>query len=159
MEIVRLTHVDANLAHALTSLFDKGKTWDDEQGRLFLSNPDNALFVARDKEILCGFATAHRLQRFDRRQAEVLLYEIGVDEACRRRGIGSGLIGAVNLWASQVGADEVWVLTERTNQAAMALYRVTGGQEDGPYTTMFTYDVQALGFEVRSDCDANRRPG
>jgi GNAT superfamily N-acetyltransferase len=142
LTIQRMTSVDDALAPQLNALFDEGKEWDAEQGRRFLQNPDNLFLLARWTGFPCGFLTAHRLQRFDRRQAEVLLYEIGVDEGFLRRGVGTALIAEVRRWAKAVGADEVWVLTDAGNAAAMALYASTGGQEDVPGTTMFTYRIE-----------------
>jgi ribosomal protein S18 acetylase RimI-like enzyme len=141
MEIERLTQVDLPLAHELNRLFDEGKTWDEEQGRLFLQNPDNLFLLARWSGAPCGFLTAHRLQRFDRRRAGVLLYEIGVGDGFRRRGIGTALINSVKRWASNVGADEVWVLTDRGNTAAIALYEGAGGEDGADGTIMFTYQI------------------
>jgi ribosomal protein S18 acetylase RimI-like enzyme len=141
LAIQRLTSVDNTLAAQLNPLFDEGTEWDAEQGRRFLQNPDNLFLVARWDGFPCGFLTAHRLQRFDRRRAEVLLYEIGVDDRFRRRGAGTALIAEVRRWAKEVGADEVWVLTDAGNAAAMALYTSTGGQADPPGTTMFTYRI------------------
>jgi GNAT superfamily N-acetyltransferase len=142
LTIQRLTSVDVALAAQLNPLFDEGTAWDAEQGRRFLQNRDNLFLVARWDGRPCGFLTAHRLQRFDRRRAEVLLYEIGVDERLRRRGVGAALIAAVKRWAREAGADEVWVLTNTGNAAAMALYASTGGEEDVPGTTMFTYRIE-----------------
>ncbi len=116
-------------------------TWDAEQGGLFLQNPDNLLAVAWWDGRLCGFVSAHRLQRFDRRRAEVLLYEIGVDERFQRRGIGRALNAEIIRWAGEVAADEVWVLTNRSNTAAMALYQAAGGEEDEPDVTTFTFRI------------------
>jgi GNAT superfamily N-acetyltransferase len=141
LSVRRLQVADASWARLLNELFDEGMVWDDTQGRRFLADPSNLLVVAFWDEIPCGFATAHRLQRFDRRRAEVLLYEIGVDERYQRRGAGLALVNAVKRWAAEVGADEVWVLTERTNTAATALYRAGGGYEDGTETVMFTIPV------------------
>ena len=132
---------DDDLASRLNTLFDDGTVWDSAQGRHFLDNPDNLLLVASWEGQICGFLTAHRLQRFDARRAEVLLYEIGVHEDFRQRGVGAALIAAVKCWARDVGADEVWVLTNVDNTAAMSLYRGTGGEEDVPGTTMFTYPI------------------
>lgn len=141
ISIQRLTDVDDDLAARLNTLFDDGTVWDNAQGRRFLENPDNLFLVASWEGHFCGFLTAHRLQRFDARRAEVLLYEIGVHEDFRQRGVGAALIAAVKRWARDVGADEVWVLTNADNAAAMALYRSTGGEEDVPGTTMFTYPI------------------
>ena len=141
----RLGAADASWARLLNELFDVGMVWDAGEGRRFLADPANLLVVAFWDDVPCGFATAHRLQRFDRRRAEALLYEIGVDETHQRRGIGAALVEEVKRWAAEVGADEVWVLTERTNAAAMALYRASSGVEDEADTVMFTIPIAAGG--------------
>ena len=135
----RLTEVDAALAKQPNAEFDEEMVWHEDEGRRFLANADSLFLAACWDERVCGFATAYRLQRVDRRRAEVLLYEIGVNEAFQRRGVGTALVEAVKCWAKEVGADEMWVLTERGNAAAMALYAATGGEVDPPGTTMFTY--------------------
>lgn len=43
--------------------------------------------------------------------------------------------------AKRVGCMEAWVLTERRNDAAMALYKSIGGLEGGPDTVMFTFEL------------------
>jgi GNAT superfamily N-acetyltransferase len=142
LRIRRLSEVDAALAEQLNAEFDEGMVWDEGEGRRFLADADNLFLAAFWDERVCGFATAYRLQRVDRRRAEVLLYEIGVNEAFQRRGVGTALVAAVKHWAREVSADEVWVLTERDNTAAMALYAATGGEADPPGTTMFTYPIE-----------------
>ncbi len=138
LAIQRVSAVDDGFAAELDPLFDEGMTWDAEEGRRFLANPDDLLLVARWNGVVCGFLSAHRLQRFDRRRAEVLLYEVGVEEAFRRRGVGRALVEAAKRWATEVGADELWVLTEEDNAPARALYAATGGEEE-PALTMFDY--------------------
>jgi GNAT superfamily N-acetyltransferase len=143
LTVRRITSLDESLAHQLNALFDEGMTWDATQGDRFFADPANLLIVAYWDDQPCGFATAYRLQRFDTRRAEVLLYEIGVAESHQRRGIGSAMVEDVMTWAREVGAHEIWVLTERTNEAAMALYRATGGEDDGPGTAMFVYPLES----------------
>ncbi len=142
LTIRQLREVDAALAEQLNAEFDEGVVWDEVEGQRFLANPDTLFLAAFWGERVCGFATAYRLQRFDRRRAEVLLYEIGVNEGFQRRGVGTALIAEVKRWTREVGSDEVWVLTERDNTAAMALYTATGGEADPPGTTMFTYRIE-----------------
>jgi GNAT superfamily N-acetyltransferase len=137
----RLESADAALARQLAALFDEGITWDERQGRLFFADPANLLLVAFCDGEPRGFATAHRLQRFDHHRASVLLYEIGVDERFQRRGIGTALVAGVLEWARESGAFEMWVLTEPANTAARALYRATGGEEDEAGVTMFVYPI------------------
>ena len=95
LRIRRLSEVDAALAEQLNAEFDEGMVWDEGEGRRFLADADNLFLAAFWDERVCGFATAYRLQRVDRRRAEVLLYEIGVNEAFQRRGVGTALVDAV----------------------------------------------------------------
>jgi ribosomal protein S18 acetylase RimI-like enzyme len=140
LTVRRETTVDAVLAAQLDPLFDAGVSWDAEQGRRFLDHPDTLLLVARWDGEVCGFLTAYRLQRFDRRRAEVLLYEIGVQEPFQRRGAGRALVEEAKRWATEVRAGELWVLTEEDNAPARALYAATGGHEE-PGFTMFDYGL------------------
>ena len=141
VKIERVTSVNDALVSQLNPLLDEGAEWDAEQGAKFLDNPDNALFLAFVDRTAAGFLTAYRLQRLDKQRAEVLLYEIGVQEEFQRQGIGTRLVEAVKEWAGEAGAGEVWVLTYASNAAAMALYKSTGGEEEPPGTRMFTYNL------------------
>jgi ribosomal protein S18 acetylase RimI-like enzyme len=141
LTVRRETTVDAVLAAALDAIFDEGMCWDAEQGQRFLAHPDTLLLVARWNGEVCGFLSAYRLQRFDRRRAEVLLYEIGIAEPFQRRGAGRALVEEAKRWTAEVSADELWVLTEDNNTPARALYVATGGRmETG--LTMFEYRVE-----------------
>ena len=142
LKIQRLTSVDDRLISQLNEVFDEGTVWDHQQGNAFLEDADNLFLIAWWEGQIRGYLTGHRLQRFDRRQAEVLLYEINVHASAQRKGIGKALIGEVNRWAKDVGADEVWVLTEADNTAAMAMYASAGGVEDTSDTRMFTYILE-----------------
>lgn len=137
----RLTDVSPNLAEAMAPLFDEGITWEATEGARFLTDPAGLLLLAEADGVPCGFLTAYRLQRFDAGRAEVLLYEVGVDEAYRRRGVAAALISALNRWSVEVGATEMWVLTEHDNVAANALYAATGGERDPAAVVMYTYPL------------------
>ncbi len=140
LTVRRVTTVDEALAAELDAMFDEGVSWDAEQGQRFPAHPDILLLVARWDGAACGFLSAYRLQRFDRRGAEVLLYEIGVDEPFQRRGVGRALVEEAKRWAADVGSDELWVMTEDDNAPARALYAATGGREE-TCLTMFTYGL------------------
>jgi ribosomal protein S18 acetylase RimI-like enzyme len=142
LTVRRVTTVDEALAAELDAMFDEGVSWDVEQGQRFLTHPDTLLLVARWDGEACGFLSAYRLQRFDRRGAEVLLYEIGVEEPFQRRGVGRALVEEAKRWAADVGADELWVLTEDDNTPTRALYAATGGREETGLT-MFVYGPES----------------
>ena len=42
---------------------------------------------------------------------------------------------------AEVGCQEAWVLTNRSNLPAMRLYTAAGGTEAAEETVMFTFDV------------------
>lgn len=139
--IKRLAKIDEISLLELNSLFDKGTVWDNEQGKKFLENKDNAFFLAFWESRRVGFLTAHRLQRFDKRKAEILLYEIGVSEDFRQKGVGKSLIETVKNWGKEVGADEVWVLTNKSNTAANVLYQSQGGVTENPDDVMYIFKI------------------
>ncbi len=136
------TDISARLDHLL---LDEEMHWDDEQGRRFLADDNNALFLAEIDGVAVGFATVHRLQRFDARQAEVLIYDIGVEEGSRRHGVGRALIKRITAWAQEGGADQVWVLADGDDMRAWSFYVGTGGERFGPGAAMFTYYLDEKG--------------
>jgi ribosomal protein S18 acetylase RimI-like enzyme len=107
----------------------------------FLSNPDNLLLLARCDNQMCGLLYGYRLDLLDEARAEVLLYSLDVVERFRRQGAGRQLVEATKRWAAEVGASTVWVGTERSNTAAMALYASCGGREEPPDAAVFVFDI------------------
>ena len=60
---------------------------------------------------------------------EMFLYELSVDERCRRRGIGKQLTGALAQLARERGCYGMWVLTDDENEAALRTYYAGGATE------------------------------
>src|SRR5260370_25163894 len=58
----------------------------------------------------------------------MFLYELAVDEAHRRQGIGTALVEALRDLAREHGCYGMWVLTDDDNAAAGATYRKAGGE-------------------------------
>lgn len=136
--IERITEIDESLLARLNHDWPD-EPWALEPAQAFVANADNLLLLATSPDLICGIVVAHRLQRLDALRAEVLLYSIDVHEAMQRQGIGRDLVDATTAWARELGADCTWVLTERSNHAAMALYRAAGGTDDIPDVVMFTF--------------------
>ena len=136
--IDRITAVDDALLARVNRDWPE-EPWLLDQARAFVANPDNLLLLATTSDLVCGIVIAHRLQRLDALRAEILLYSIDVHAAMQRQGIGRALVEATKAWADELDADNTWVLTERSNHAAMALYRAAGGTDDIPDVAMFTF--------------------
>jgi ribosomal protein S18 acetylase RimI-like enzyme len=96
----------------------------------FLDDPRHHLCIAYEGETPAGFVSGVEMTHPDK-GTEMLLYELGVDEAFRRRGIGRALVDALAERAVSTGCYGMWVLTERDNVAAMATYAAAGAEDRG----------------------------
>jgi ribosomal protein S18 acetylase RimI-like enzyme len=94
-----------------------------QPARTALLADDRVRFVvAFDGDDPVGFAFGYELPRRHGRPATFFVYEIGVDEPYRRRGIGRRLMAEL-----LDGHEEAFVLTEPDNDPANALYASLGG--------------------------------
>lgn len=107
--------------------------------RAFLSDERHHLLVAYDGEAPAGFVSGVELLHPDKPGPELFLYELGVDEAFRGRGIGRALVEALAGLAWERGCYAMWVLTDEVNAAAMATYRAAGGHQE-PESVMIVWD-------------------
>jgi aminoglycoside 6'-N-acetyltransferase I len=105
----------------------------------FLNDPRHRLLVALDNDVVVGFVSAVIYVHPDKPAPELWINEIGVAPNHQRQGIGKGLMQAVLADAKQSGCTEAWVLTDRANLPAMAMYKSAGGKETLPDSTMFTF--------------------
>jgi ribosomal protein S18 acetylase RimI-like enzyme len=109
---------------------DPSATFSGEYLRRFLSGQDNILIVAQCENEPTGFLLAYLLDRVDRDERMVCLYEIGVSESFRRQRIGRALIEALKLICKEENVMKTWVITNRSNSAALRLYQSTGAVAD-----------------------------
>jgi ribosomal protein S18 acetylase RimI-like enzyme len=85
------------------------------------------LLVAELDDAAVGYVLVYVLPRIDARRM-AFLYDIGVAEPHRRRGIGRALVEEAARTARDEGAHKLFVLTDEENDAAMALYARAGGR-------------------------------
>jgi ribosomal protein S18 acetylase RimI-like enzyme len=78
-----------------------------------------------------GFVTGIELTHPDK-STEMFLYELGVDAAFRRQGIGRQLTEALATVARERGCYGMWTATEPDNTAALATYRAAGATSSDP---------------------------
>jgi ribosomal protein S18 acetylase RimI-like enzyme len=124
------------------------------RARRFLANPANYLIVAESAGELAGFALAYRLQRLDRAAAQLFVYEVGVTPQHRHGGIGASLMAYVRNVVAEESLIEAFVLTDQGNDAAMHLYRSTGGQVEGAGSVLFVYPGHAASYHASSSSPA-----
>jgi len=105
----------------------------------FLKDPRHRLVVALEKNLVVGFVSAVLYLHPYKASPELWINEIGVSPEYQQRGIGKALLQYLLDHAKQSGCTEIWVLTDRSNLAAMAMYKSVGGVETLPDPTMFTF--------------------
>ena len=117
---------DPDDVQSLSHLFDDEAQLD--ATRTFLAEPRHHLFVAYEDDAAIGFVTGVEMTHPDK-GTEMFLYELGVDESARNRGVGTALVTALADAARANGCYGMWVLTERDNVAAVRTYQRAGGGE------------------------------
>jgi len=124
--LLRARDADADLAReAIIELH--GRTPVDETAMVeFLRDPARYLLLALEDRWVVGSLNGYALTHPHRREPQFLLYEIDVRPQRRNRGIGKTLVKTFIAEARAAGAFEVWVLTNQSNEAAMAMYSHCG---------------------------------
>jgi ribosomal protein S18 acetylase RimI-like enzyme len=113
---------------------------DDVDASLYLADPSVLHWVALDE---AGVPLGHLLAYVQRRRSgaarELLLYEIGVHETHRLRGIGTALVDAMMRWMGYSFVRDVWVLAD--NDEAAAFYEACGFTRDALQPTQMSRRV------------------
>ena len=122
---------DVEAVLAAGHLFDVAPTRDFAER--FFASPNHYLCVAYVDDAPAGFVSGVEMCHPDKGM-EMFLYELGVDDEFRGRGIGTALIGALADLARDRGCYGMWVLTDDDNAAAMAAYQRAGGENPSPQT-------------------------
>jgi len=114
----------------------KDRVPSDDQASVFLAREDIHVWVAEVGGELAGFAYAYVLLRIDG-DTSVFLYELGVDERFRRRGLGRALVEQARALAEDAGAAKMWVDTSYDNEPARRTYAAAGGEPSTEATLVY----------------------
>jgi ribosomal protein S18 acetylase RimI-like enzyme len=136
MRVERANNLEAVMAAA--PLFDAEPTaaWTER----FLRATGHELLLAYEEDEPVGFVTGVELTHPDK-GTEMFLYELGVAEAYRRRGIGSALVEALAALARERGCTGLWVLTEPDNEPALRTYQsLAGGSPETAALVAWRFD-------------------
>lgn len=95
----------------------------------YLAKRENFLIVALEEDRPIGFLIAYLLDRADRDQQMMLLYEISVDSSHRRKEAAKGMVRLLKKFCRDLDVMKMWVYTNRSNEPAVNLYRSCDGEE------------------------------
>jgi ribosomal protein S18 acetylase RimI-like enzyme len=121
--------------------------------RLATREPQTALLrdertiflVAFDDEgSAMDFVFGYELPRRHGESSILFVYELEVDAACRRVGIGSRLLRELAQIARARGIETGFVLTSASNAAAMRLYESVGGTRPNEDDVMWDFEWSAV---------------
>lgn len=95
-----------------------------------LGRPGHVVLLARAADGSdVGFVSGVEMRHPDK-DAELFLYELGVDAGWRRQGVATALLAALRDVALARGCRGMWTGTEADNAAALATYRAAGAEID-----------------------------
>lgn len=103
--------------------------------RRFLAQPEHHLCIAYVEGEPAGFVSGVELTHPDK-GTEMFLYELGVGEVFRGRGVGRALVAALAKLARDRSCYGMWVLTDTDNVAALKTYQSGGAMERGTYVML-----------------------
>lgn len=104
-----------------------------------LSRDDFHVLAAIEKDRVVGGLTAYELVKYKREETEMFLYELGVCESHRRRGIARALIAELKRICLKKKIHVLFVATEMDNDPARRLYEKTGGRFES--AAFYTYQL------------------
>lgn len=128
-------HILANVA---PEVFDNAVI--PAQAAAFLRDARHHLAVALDDGLVVGVASAVDYIHPDK-PVELWINEVGVAPTHQRRGIGTRLLLALCDLARDLGCKEAWVLTNRSNGAAMRLYQSLHATEPDDDVVLFSFSL------------------
>ena len=97
--------------------------------------------VAIDDGQIVGFASAVDYLHPDKTTSELWINEIDVATTHQRQGIGKSMLRCLLRHAADIGCSEAWVLTDRDNTPAMALYASLGLKGPPEDAVMFSFPL------------------
>ena len=139
MDIRILGPGDEALLIQAVDLADEGPL-SPERAAAHLADPDLVNVVAEEAGRAVGFIYGHVLRRFE--AVSFFIYSVDTAPSHQRRGIAKAMLGALDALGKAGRWDEMFVFTNRGNQAAMALYASAGGVSPPPDdVVMFDFET------------------
>ncbi|MBK1661321.1 GNAT family N-acetyltransferase [Paracraurococcus ruber] len=96
--------------------------------------PRALLLVAAAEDALQGFVTGGLVYDAERAADTVMVLDLYVVPAARRRGIGRALMAGLAAAARRQGAASLWWGVDQGDADAMLFYKAIGSASEGPFT-------------------------
>ncbi len=112
-----------------------------EINKIFFSNNHNICLIAYINQIAVGYLYAYILTDIKDRPKKMFLYSIDVVKNYQRMGVATKLISFLKEEAFVSNCSEIFVLTNNSNEAAMKMYKATGGIRENEDDVMFVYQI------------------
>ena len=103
-----------------------------------LSRSDFWLLAALHDGAPLGGVTAHALPMTRSEATELFIYDLAVQEAHQRRGVGGALVKELRKLAAEQGITVAFVPADNEDAHALAFYRALGGEAAA--VTIFTWE-------------------
>jgi ribosomal protein S18 acetylase RimI-like enzyme len=129
MEILVMEPGDDAHVLAAADLFDEEPS--ERWTAAFLAREGHHLLLAFEGDLAVGFVSGVETIHPDK-GIELFVYELGVHEDHRRRGVAHALLDRLEALARERGCRGLWVATEPDNVAALATYRAAEYQAPEP---------------------------
>src|SRR5215510_1707026 len=110
----------------------------------FLADDRHHLLIAYVDDQPAGYVSGVELFHPDKPKPEMFLYELGVDESFRGRGLATALVGRLVEFSRERGCGTMFTLADEDNEAAKATYRKAGGETE-PAGIMFVWSFGETG--------------
>jgi ribosomal protein S18 acetylase RimI-like enzyme len=121
----------------------------------FLEDPRHHIAVAIYDGLVVGFASGVHYVHPDK-LPELWINEVALAPTHQRRGLGKGLLTALLEVGRAHHCTTAWVLTYRSNNAAMALYssvgKTEGADDSGPSDRLVGYSFSLTERKKRQTC-------
>jgi aminoglycoside 3-N-acetyltransferase I len=139
MEFTQLTSSDVPVLKNLLRVFGEafgdamayqGAVPGDEYLKSLLAKSHFIVVIARQSDEVVGGLAAYELEKFEQDRREIYIYDLAVAEAHRRKGVATGLIGALKSIAKNRRAYVIYVQADKVDIPAIKLYESLGTKED-----------------------------
>lgn len=107
----------------------------------FISNKNNFGFIAKEDNIIKGFAFGYILAKPDGRKV-FYLDAIDVMPEYQGKGIGTNIISFACNYSKSIGCYKMYLITNRSNKSACKCYENAGGINNADDEVIYVYDFR-----------------